>query len=91
VGIEVRRALDRGVDRCEASPLDKTAIVEQFEQLVYGDVAVSEGIGGLRDQGVVPVAVAQLLLRAGADGEDPAGLQNPGELPEDPAVGGETF
>ena len=91
MGIKVRRALDRGVNRREASPLDETAIVEQFEQLVYGDVAVSEGIGGLRDQVVVPVAVVQLFLRAGADGEYPARLQNPDELPEDPAVGGEPF
>src|SRR4028119_602599 len=40
VGIEVRRALDRGVDRREASPLDETAIVEDLAQLVEGDVAV---------------------------------------------------
>ena len=39
----------------------------------------------------MPVAVAQLLLRAGADSEYPAGLQNPDELPEDLAVGGEPF
>jgi hypothetical protein len=42
----------------------ETAIVEDFEQLVEGDVAVSESIGGLRDKVVMPVAVAQLLLRA---------------------------
>jgi hypothetical protein len=40
---------------------------------------------------VVPVAVAQLLLGAGADREDPAGLQDPGELPEDLRWAGKPF
>src|SRR5215218_3260105 len=40
---------------------------------------------------VVPVGAAQLLLRAGADREYTAWLQNPGELPEGQAVGGEPF
>ena len=53
----------------------ETAIVEDFEQLVEGDVAVSESIGGLRNKVVMPVAVAQLLLRAGADREDPPGFR----------------
>ena len=88
--VEVRLALNRGVDRREASPVVETAVVKDFEQFVDRGVAVSEGIGGLRDQVVVPVAVAQLLLRAGVEGEDAAWLQNPGKFLENPAVGGET-
>src|SRR5215203_4189446 len=56
--VEVRLALDGGVDRHEPSPLGEAVIVEDLNQLVEGSVAVSESIGGLRDQTVVPVAVA---------------------------------
>ena len=59
--VEVRVALDRGVGGHEGSPVVEAAIVEDLEQLVDGNVAVSEGIGGLWDQVVVPVAVSQLL------------------------------
>ena len=59
--VEVRVALDRGVGGHEGSPVVEAAIVEDLEQLVDGNVAVSEGIGGLWDQVVVPVAVSQLF------------------------------
>jgi hypothetical protein len=56
--VEVRITLDSGVDRHEPSAPGETVIGEDLDQLVEGSVAVSEGIGGLRDQAVVPVAVA---------------------------------
>jgi hypothetical protein len=40
----------------------ETGVVEDFQELVEGDVAVSEGVGGLGNEMVVPVAAAQLLL-----------------------------
>ncbi len=90
-GVEVGFALDGGVYRGEPPPVREAAGFEDLDQFIEGGVAAPEGVGGFRDQAIVPVAVAELLLGAGVDREDAAGFEDPGELAEDPAVGGEAF
>lgn len=90
-GVEVGLALDYGVGWREATPVGEAAVAKDSSEFVEGSVAGAEGVGGFRDQGVVPVCVAQLLLGAGVDHEDTAGFQHPGELRKDPAMGGEAL
>ena len=87
--VEVRVALDRGVGGHEGSPVVEAAIVEDLEQLVDGNVAVSEGIGGLWDQVVVPVAVSQFFCEQVLIVITPA--SEPWRTPERPCGGRENL